>query len=103
MPKLIADCPLCGGPVYDIEGQKDCPSCKAELPEWFADVEPEYAPRYEDAESVLIQWIAEKVWKIEHVNVPAKHWLVVLNDGGIFRGESLAVMLMELKKGCKKR
>jgi len=60
MPRLIADCPLCGGPVYDIEGQKDCPSCKAELPEWFADVEPEYAPRYEDAESVAIQWIAEK-------------------------------------------
>ena len=50
MPRLIADCPLCGGPVYDIEGQKNCASCKAELPKWFADVEPEYAPRMENTQ-----------------------------------------------------
>ena len=97
MPRLIADCPLCGGLVYDIEGQKNCPSCKAELPKWFSEVEPEYASRYEDSMSTAIRWIAENVWKIEHVSVPAKHWLVVLNNGGLFRGESLAVMLRELR------
>lgn len=38
MPQLIADCKICQGPVYDIEGQATCPKCGTSLNSVYVDL-----------------------------------------------------------------
>ena len=77
MPMLLADCPSCGSPIYDIEGQTKCPKCGTDIPEWFKDVIPERAlpatfgkvPDVRHPDTVLLDWL-ERRWAADDDGCP---------------------------------